>query len=171
VNGSLFVFTPADVFGLVLLAAAAFLAGMTVVPRTTIALLVLFIGLGVAKCAHADPVTIGVHVGSMHVPAREFNNVNPGLYVRASDWQIGAYRNSYRKRTAYLVYAWELGDGYEMFTGGATGYRNVWHHGAVAPMVAFSRALPVRLLGVQPRLTFMLPTPKTSAVAHLSMEF
>lgn len=128
----------------------------------------IFAALLIASSAQAG--TVGLHVGSAHLPDRGQNNVNPGIYVREGGWQVGSYLNSYRKRTVYVAYAWQLGEGYELFTGGATGYRNVWHPTAIAPVVAFSKPLPVRFLGMQPRLTFMIPTPKTSAVAHLSVE-
>jgi len=128
-------------------------------------------GLALSQCAHAEPLTVGLHAVSYHAPEKGQQNVNPGLYVRGDDWQIGMYRNSYRKPTIYAAYSWQLGDGYELFTGGATGYKKVWHHGPIAPMVAFSKPIDFRVLGMRPRVTFMLPTPKTSAVVHLSAEF
>lgn len=123
-------------------------------------------------CAHAQPITVGVHIGSLHFPNRDFNNVNPGLYVRDRDWQAGAYLNSYRHTTAYAGYVWKLKEvwgplrKYEMFTGGATGYGDVWSNGPIAPMVVFSYRFETGL-----RLSLIPPTPKNSGVLHLSKEF
>lgn len=136
----------------------------------TVALSVLAATLG--ECAHAEPVTVGVHLGSVHLPQRDFNNFNPGLYVRQDDWQAGAYLNSYRRTTAYAGRVWRLERvwgplrKYEVFTGGATGYENVWPHGLVAPMVVFSHRFETGM-----RLSLIPPTPKNSGVVHLSMEF
>lgn len=120
-------------------------------------------------CAHAETV-YGLHVGSQHFPAREFNNSNPGLYVRAADWQVGMYHNSYRDTTAYVARAWPLGNGFELMLGGATGYRKAGA-GVVAPMAGITYAVPIRILGLQPRLFAAPPTPKSSGLLHLALEF
>lgn len=139
-------------------------------PHRIISVVVSFlIGLALAHCtapAQAEPVTVGVHIGSVHLPARYFNNVNPGLYVRQGDWQAGVYRNSYRHTTAYVARAWPITERLELATGVATGYRDAWDHGPLAPMAAFSYRFDG---GV--RISFLPPTPKTSAVVHLSKEF
>ena len=134
--------------------------------RILAAIVLCVFAAALGTCAHAQPVTIGVHIGSVHLPAREFNNVNPGLYVRQGAWQAGAYRNSYDHTTVYAVRAWPLTERAELAAGLATGYREAWDHGPLAPMAAFS----YRFDGGT-RLSFLPPTPKTSGVVHLSKEF
>lgn len=176
-NGSVFVFTPADVFGLVLLAAASFLAGMTIVPRTTIALLVLFIGLGVAKCAHAEPLTVGLHLHSVHVPAKEQdNNSNWGAYVRTdSGLTVGGYRNTLRRNSFYIGQSSQLIGPVDVTLGGITGYKikdgQGWSRSYIAPLVALSAASPAQVMGVTPRLT-LVPGHliKARTVLHISVE-
>ena len=136
-------------------------------PHRILAVLCLvLVGVGLGMCAHAEPLTVGVHIGSVHLPQRQFNNVNPGAYVRSGDWQAGVYLNSYRHTTVYGAYAWQLPYRVELLTGVATGYRDAWDHGPLAPMAAFSYRFDG---GV--RISFLPPTPKTSAVVHLSTEF
>lgn len=142
-----------------------------------IVLLVFAAVLG--TCAHAEPLTVGLHVGSVHFPAKGQNNVNPGLYVRTGDWTIGAYHNSYRETTAYAAHKLTTLGPFDVVGGIAYGYQR--HSvggreygaspGALAPMVGLTYAPSIRILGAQPRFWMLPPTPKNSGVAHLSLEF
>lgn len=137
--------------------------------------------LAALLCAGAaQAVTIGVHVGSAHLPAKDGqNNVNPGLYIRAEAWTVGAYHNTYRETTVYAARTLMTWRGFEVVGGVAYGYQ--FHtvagreygasRGAFTPMAGLTYALPVRLLGAQPRLWLLPPTPKNSGVVHLSLEF
>lgn len=65
---------------------------------------------------------IGANLASIHVaPQREFNNINPGLFISATfraekrfqySVQAGAYVNSYSERTLYALTAadWHVAD-------------------------------------------------------------
>lgn len=65
----------------------------------------------------AQAITLGAHVGSVHVPAREYqHNVNPGLYLRVHGGPVdgltlGAYRNTLGRRSVYLAHtsSWATG--------------------------------------------------------------
>src|SRR5438045_253932 len=58
----------------------------------------------------AEAVTVGLHLASVHLPKRDFNNTNPGLYVRTDGgWTAGAYRNSLNRTSAYAGYTMEWG--------------------------------------------------------------
>ena len=64
---------------------------------------IALIALAVASvAAHADEVAAyGIHIGSHHFPAYQYNNFNPGLYVRMkSGLTAGAYYNSERRPSA-----------------------------------------------------------------------
>lgn len=113
---------------------------------------------------------IGVHLGSIHHSGyTEYNNTNPGLYVRSpTGWQAGTYWNSHRKMTVYggkaFIFAkvpehdWDFG----VFVGAATGYP--W--GKITPMGALSTRFGWA------RLSFSPPVgDKVSATLHLSFEW
>lgn len=140
----------------------------------------LLAALLAAGAAHAEPLTIGVHMGSVHLPAKDGqNNVNPGFYIRADAWTVGAYHNTYRETTVYAARTLTTWRGLEVVAGVAYGYQ--FHTvagreygaspGALAPMAGLTYAPPVRLFGAQPRIWVIPPTPKNSGVVHLSMEF
>jgi hypothetical protein len=133
-----------------------------------------------AGAARAEPLTIGVHLVSQHLPAREGqNNVNPGLYVRADGWTVGGYHNTYSETTVYAAHTLTAWRGLEVVGGIAYGYQ--YHtvagreygasRGAFTPMAGLTYAPPLRVLGLQPRIWILPPTPKNSGVVHLSMEF
>jgi hypothetical protein len=76
----------------------------------------------VSPCAQAD--TVGLHLASVHVPQRHFNNTNPGLYYRNdAGWTAGGYRNSLRRTSAYAGYTWEYGV-LGLTAGAVTGYQH-----------------------------------------------
>jgi hypothetical protein len=133
-----------------------------------------------AGAAQAEPLTIGVHLASQHLPAREGqNNVNPGLYVRADAWTVGGYHNTYRETTVYAARTLTTWRGVQLVGGIAYGYQ--LHtvagreygasRGAITPMAGITYAPPVRVFGAQPRIWLLPPTPKNSGVVHLSLEY
>lgn len=118
-----------------------------------------------APCAHAD--TVGVHLGSLHIPAKDYNNSNPGLYVRLdSGWTGGLYRNSLRKNSVYAGYTWTHG-GLSVTAGGVTGYFET-----VQPLLVPSYAL-FTYRGLTPRIAFIPRVEKKigAHVLHLMLEY
>lgn len=78
--------------------------------------------LGVAGTT-ARAAEIGVHVGSVHVPARDYFNGNIGLYVRSdSGIELGYYKNSIRRDSFYLAQQFDVGP-FQVAVGGVTGYQ------------------------------------------------
>lgn len=141
----------------------------------------IFVGLvmGSTDC-HAEGLTIGVHVGSQHLPAKPGqNNVNPGLYVRADSWMVGAYHNTYRETTVYAARTVTEWRSIELVAGVAYGYQ--YHtvagvaygasRGAFTPMAGLTYAPDVKIMGARPRIWLLPPTPKNSGVLHLSLEY
>jgi hypothetical protein len=142
----------------------------------------------------AAAITIGAHLGSVHLPERaEQNNRNFGAYAREGAWTFGAYRNTIRRNSLYAAHSWQLGD-LSLGVGAVSGYQRKcvrtavalpalgsgwmrWDQsctgasrGALAPMLLASYALPRSAIGT-PRLT-ILPGIKGSAnVLHLSLEW
>ena len=115
----------------------------------------------------AEAVTVGLHLASVHLPKRDFNNTNPGLYVRTDGgWTAGAYRNSLNRTSAYAGYTMEWGR--LAVTGGAvTGYAE-----KVQPLLVPSMKVAT-LGGVSARVAFIPRVEKRieSHVLHLSLEF
>lgn len=115
---------------------------------------------------HADTV-YGLHIGSHHLPAKDFNNFNPGAYVRWSNGiTVGGYYNSERKTSAYVGYTHEWGN-FAVTLGGITGYKRM----TVLPMI-----VPSVKLGEINDATFRLAVlPKLeksgATVLHLMVEF
>jgi hypothetical protein len=117
-----------------------------------------------APCARAD--TVGLHLASVHTPARHFNNTNPGLYYRSDDgWTAGGYRNSLRHTSVYAGYTWQYG-ALGLTTGGVTGYQD-----AVQPMLVPSLRLFTHE-GISARLAYIPRVEKriASNVWHLMVE-
>ena len=53
--------------------------------------------------------TFGIHLGSKHWPAKDWNNFNPGLYLKSpSGYTGGFYYNSQRHWSIYLGYTHEF---------------------------------------------------------------
>lgn len=129
--------------------------------------------------AFLTPAIVGLHLASVHVPDRNQNNVNPGVYVITQGGQIaGYYRNSFERDTFYVgqtVKAGPLDVGLVL----ASGYRNHcdgtncggMSRYAINPVVAVSYALPVTLFNARPRVWVAPGFGKHSTVGHLSLEW
>jgi hypothetical protein len=131
----------------------------------------MLLAIALFQCAQAEPV-YGLHVASQHLPDKNQINFNPGAYVRFGDTSIGAYHNSYRDTTIYISHAYSIGYGFELVGGIAYGYqRSGTSRGALTPMGGITYTFPVKILGMQPKVFAIPPTPKNSAVLHLAMEF
>lgn len=118
----------------------------------------------------ADAVTVGVHVASVHIPARSYqNNFNPGLYVAApSGWTAGVYYNTVHKVSVYAGYRVDLRY-VDVMVGAVTGYKEAFGH-SVVPLVAVSRSFDIGTAW-RPRVTYIpKSTPKTTHLVHLSFE-
>ncbi len=118
-----------------------------------------------APCAMAD--TIGLHIGSHHMPAKNYNNSNPGMYYRTDEgWTVGAYRNSLRNNSVYAGYTWKFG-ALDVTTAGVTGY---FHK--VQPLLVPSLSL-FTYRGVTPRVAYIPRVEKRigSHVLHLMVEY
>ena len=126
----------------------------------------LAVALFTSTFTYADPV-YGVHIGSQHFPGKDYNNINPGAYVRYdSGFTLGAYYNSERRVSAYAGYTYEWGR-FGITLGGITGYKRM----AILPMV-----VPTLRLGqIGPatiRLAFLPKIEKSGAtVIHFMAEF
>ncbi|WP_280152956.1 hypothetical protein [Piscinibacter sp. XHJ-5] len=130
-----------------------------------------FTACGAAVCLAAAPGasagTVGVHLGSVHFPARHFNNVNPGLYWRSdAGWTLGAYRNSLDRTSAYAGYSWQW-RALALTAGGVTGYAD-----DVQPLLVPSVAL-FSAQGVTARVAFIPRVEKRieSHVLHVMVEY
>lgn len=118
-----------------------------------------------APCARAD--TFGLHIASVHMPAHNFNNFNPGVYYRNDEgWTAGGYYNSLRRVSVYAGYTWQyraLG----LTVGGATGYE-----APIQPLLVPS----LRLFSTErfsARLAYIPQVEKRieSNVLHLTVEY
>lgn len=125
------------------------------------AAIALAIAAGWAADVHAQ-TTVGVHLASLHAPAREHNNINPGVYVRSeAGWMAGAYYNSQRRMTVYAGREWALGGPWAVQTALATGYT----YAPIVPVVGLTYSI-----GGGWRVTALPPTPKSSSLVHLTWE-
>lgn len=118
-----------------------------------------------APCALAG--TIGLHIGSHHMPSKNYNNSNPGLYYRTDEgWTAGFYRNSLRKDSVYAGYTWKFG-ALDVTTAGVTGYFN-----KVQPLLVPSVSL-FTYRGITPRIAYIPRVEKKigAHVIHLMVEF
>lgn len=81
--------------------------------------------------------TLGLHIGSQHFPAQQYNNANPGAYyIHDNGATVGTYYNSERRQSMYAGWTWDSGP-WRLQVGAITGYER----GAVLPMVVPSVAL------------------------------
>ena len=140
-----------------------------------------------AAAAHAQ--TIGVHLVSVHVPARDYlQSFNPGIYVRTeSGLTAGVYRNSLGRTSVYAGFTIDSGR-FSLTVGATTGYQkrqwfgtcpdgNVeaecWDgvtNAVLLPVFSPSVRLP-DVAGFTPRLSFIPGLGAGSANAvHLSVE-
>ena len=117
--------------------------------------------LGTAgNLAHAG--TLGLHIGSQHFPAQQYNNFNPGAYyIHDNGATVGTYYNSERRQSVYAGWTWDSGP-WRLQVGAITGYER----SAVLPMV-----VPSVALGYGFRLTVLPKVERGgSSVAHLMWE-
>lgn len=144
-------------------------------------LTLLFVCLGFAAFDARAETSMGVHLASVHVPARDYhNNRNVGLYFKGANWQSGVYRNSIDRTTAYAAYVHPV-VAFDLMLGVASGYARRctkttedckgFSRGAMAPMAGVSYLAPYRVLGAAPRLFIAPGIGKSSTVAHISFEW
>ena len=115
-----------------------------------------------ALAGWAQAGTLGLHIGSQHFPAKDFNNSNPGVYyISDQGWTVGTYYNSERRQSVYAGWTWDYGP-WRLQAGAITGYRRA----AVLPLIA-----PSVSLGYGFRLTVLPKVERGgSAVIHLTWE-
>jgi hypothetical protein len=143
-------------------------------------MLVMFL-LSTKANAEVVPDTVGVHVGSVHFPQQDFNNVNPGIYLAGSinnvpvlpdgRYVVGAYYNSIKRGSLYVAYVYPICDWADVTVGLITGYNR---EGDVAkpvmPMVVPSVHFPI-FGDFRGRVHFAPRFMKTGANAfHFSIE-
>lgn len=123
--------------------------------------------------------TIGMHIVSQHFPAHDFqNNKNYGMYLRGESWQAGMYKNTYSRNTVYAAYIKPL-ETIELMAGLANGYQVKPHNGNkrgfsrgyITPIGVVSYAVPVKVMGLTPRIFFSPGVSGASNVLHLSVEY
>ena len=114
-----------------------------------------------ALAGWAQAGTLGLHIGSQHYPAKDFNNANPGVYyISDQGWTVGTYYNSERKQSVYAGKSWDFGP-FRLQAGLITGYSR-----PVLPLVA-----PSVSLGAGFRLTVLPKVERGgSSVIHLTWE-
>lgn len=117
--------------------------------------------------ASAVAGTVGFHVGSVHFPARDFNNFNPGIYYRTdSNWQAGVLYNSERHVSFYGAKILQRGR-FALALGAITGYERA----KVVPLVAPSFAV-IESPEFTARILYLPKVESTGAHAlHLVVEF
>lgn len=111
--------------------------------------------------------SVGLHLGSVHLPKRDYNNANPGAYVRfGNGLTLGGYYNSERRPSFYAGYTHSFGP-VDVTVGAITGYERA----AVMPMVVPSvRLFEIGRVGV--RLAFVPKIEKNGAhVLHAMVEW
>ena len=106
--------------------------------------------------------TLGLHIGSQHFPAQDYNNFNPGAYyIHDNGATVGTYYNSERRQSVYAGWTWDSGP-WRLQVGAITGYERR----AVLPLIAPSVAL-----GHGFRLTVLPKVERNgSSVVHLMYE-
>lgn len=124
-----------------------------------------------------NDLVIGLHLGSYH-DAGNFNNVNPGIYVRKNNFVVGDYYNSEKRNSFYFGYLLEaktpkvpLLDSVAVIVGGITGYRKDTQIAGFTPMFIPSAKFLVTddfgfRLAFIPRISDLNP----ANVYHLSVE-
>lgn len=102
-----------------------------------------------AKEETKDSMTFGMHLGSIH-DRGDYNNVNPGLYVRSGGWTGGIYRNSLRKTSIYGGYTFDydtpslpLVKTLSLTVGVVSGYPNTIKGSKLSLMLAPSAKIPL----------------------------
>ncbi len=120
----------------------------------------LILALALSGMAHAG--TLGLHIGSQHFPAQQYNNANPGAYyIHDNGATVGTYYNSERRQSVYAGWTWDSGP-WRLQVGAITGYERR----AVLPLV-----VPSVALGYGFRLAVLPKVERGgSAVLHLIWE-
>ena len=120
----------------------------------------LILALALSGMAHAG--ALGLHIGSQHFPAQDYNNFNPGAYyIHDNGATVGTYYNSERRQSVYAGWTWDSGP-WRLQVGAITGYER----SAVLPMV-----VPSVALGYGFRLTVLPKVERGgSSVVHLMYE-
>jgi hypothetical protein len=78
--------------------------------------------MGFCTTARAEPLVLGLHTASLHVPAKQYlRDLTPGIYARQGIWQGGVYRNSYGRTSVYGGAVLPIGS-VDLMLGLATGY-------------------------------------------------
>jgi len=111
------------------------------------ALLLICSVVGCSK-AHAEGLKLGVHLASVHLPAKDGqNNDNVGLYVRTeSGLTAGAYRNTLRRTSLYVGETFTLGP-VDVLVGVASGYQRKCTDTLVQVGVTYGDPYPGRIPG------------------------
>ena len=120
----------------------------------------LILALALAGVANAG--TLGLHIGSQHFPAQQYNNFNPGAYyIHDNGATVGTYYNSERRQSVYAGWTWDSGL-WRLQVGAITGYER----SAVLPMV-----VPSVAIGYGFRLTVLPKVERNgSSVIHFMWE-
>ena len=123
--------------------------------------------------AAADEVAAyGVHIGSHHFPSYEYNNVNPGVYVRmTSGMTYGTYYNSERRVSVYAGYTKEWGR-WAVTVGAVSGYSLGKDKTRIYPMIVPSVKLG-KISDTTFRLAIMpqISKDKGATAIHLMAEW
>jgi hypothetical protein len=121
----------------------------------------LAIGIAALVCslsclAQDKDLVVGLHIGTYH-DVDNYENFNPGAYVRYRNWTAGWFYNSLSSESQYVAYSWDyrsswlpdVVDSLTLTAGLVSGYRySIQKSGIsvlVAPSVAFKVAEDVRL--------------------------
>ena len=120
----------------------------------------LILALALSGMAHAG--TLGLHIGSQHFPAQDYNNANPGAYyIHDNGATVGTYYNSERRQSVYAGLTLDSGP-WRLQVGAITGYERA----KVLPVV-----MPSVALGHGFRLTVLPKVERNgSSVLHLMWE-
>lgn len=145
--------------------------------RTLLTALAMLLAIALFQCAQA--AEWGLHVHSVHVPAKDGdNNSNWGLYGRTDDGlTFGGYRNTLDRNSFYIGQTFKVFGPVDMTVGAITGYDSKAHFCIgdncldVLALVALSVASPISIMGATPRIT-LVPghLVKARTVVHFSLE-
>jgi hypothetical protein len=144
--------------------------------RTLLTAIAMLLAIALFQCAQA--ATVGLHLYSLHVPAKDSdNNLNGGLYVRTdSGLTFGMYRSTLRRNAPYIGQTFQLYGPVDLTAGIIGSYQRKdgqgWSRGYIGPLVALSAASPISIMGATPRIT-LVPghLVKARTVVHFSTEW
>ncbi len=104
----------------------------------------LILALALSGLAHAG--TLGLHIGSHHFPAQDYNNFNPGAYyIHDNGATVGTYYNSERRQSVYAGWTWDSGP-WRLQVGAITGYERAKVLPVVMPSVALGHGFRLVVL-------------------------